>query len=164
MPNFYPLKIRNLIRETKKAVSIVFEIPDDLSDSFKFIPGQYLTLKTKINEEEVRRAYSISSEQDSVELSNSIQVTVKAIEAGLFSNYANENLNVGDYLEVSTPEGLFKLETNKENQNKYLAFVAGSGITPVFSMIQSVLTKEPLSLLRWFTETNRQKKLYFKIS
>ena len=123
-----------------------------------------MTLKTKINEEEVRRAYSISSEQDSVELSNSIQVTVKAIEAGLFSNYANENLNVGDYLEVSTPEGLFKLETNKENQNKYLAFVAGSGITPVFSMIQSVLTKESLSTFTLVYETNRQKKLYFKIS
>ncbi|WP_299676202.1 ferredoxin--NADP reductase [uncultured Tenacibaculum sp.] len=133
MSQFYPIKIKNVIRETSSAVSLVFDITSELINDFNFVAGQYITLKTSINGEEVRRAYSLCSSPKSGE----VKVAVKAVENGTFSVFANEKLNVGDLLEVSKPEGKFVLEP--ENNKNYIGFAAGSGITPVLSMVKSVL-------------------------
>ncbi|WP_442264704.1 2Fe-2S iron-sulfur cluster-binding protein [Tenacibaculum sp. ZS6-P6] len=133
MSQFYPIKIKDVIRETSSAVSLVFDITSELTNEFNFVAGQYITLKTTINGKEVRRAYSLCSSPKSGE----VKVAVKAVENGVFSVFANEKLNAGDLLDVSKPEGKFVLEP--ENNKNYIGFAAGSGITPVLSMVKSVL-------------------------
>ena len=136
MSNFHPLKIKNIIKETADAVSIVFDVPENLTQDFSFIAGQYITLKAVINGEEVRRAYSLCSSPNS----NVVKVAVKAVENGKFSVYATTQLKVGDVLEVSKPEGKFVLEPQKDKN--YLGFAAGSGITPLMAMVKTVLETE----------------------
>jgi len=138
MPRFKKIAVQEIKRETENAISIVLDIPTDLKNEFKFIPGQYITIKTAIEGKEIRRSYSICSSPESEEL----RVAVKEVENGLFSNYATKKLKEGDILEVSPPEGKFILQTATSHQRNYAAFVAGSGITPVMSMIKSVLLKE----------------------
>jgi len=138
MPRFKKITVQEIKRETENAISIVFAIPTDLKNEFKFIPGQYITIRTAIEGKEIRRSYSICSPPESDEL----RVAVKEVENGLFSNYATKKLKEGDILEVSPPEGKFILQTATSHQRNYIAFVAGSGITPVMSMIKSVLLKE----------------------
>ncbi|OSY88911.1 flavodoxin reductase [Tenacibaculum holothuriorum] len=133
MSNFYKLAIQKVIKETKDAVSILFSIPTELNNAFQFKAGQYITLKKEINGNDIRRAYSICSS----EKSNEIKVAIKAVENGTFSVFATTQLNDGDIIEVSQPEGKFILEP-QENKN-YLGFVAGSGITPVLSMVKTTL-------------------------
>ncbi|MDP2060238.1 MAG: ferredoxin--NADP reductase [Flavobacteriaceae bacterium] len=133
MSHFHTLTIREVRRETPDAVSVLFEVPDSLKKEFHFTPGQYLTLKTTIDGKEVRRAYSICASPNSDEL----RVAVKKVQNGAFSVYANEQLKAGDKLEVYIPEGRFLL--HPEDGKSYLAFVAGSGITPVMSMIKTTL-------------------------
>lgn len=137
MSTFHPLKIKNIIKETKDAVSIIFDIPTDLQKEFTFVAGQYITVKTTINGEEIRRAYSLCSSPKS----NEVKVALKAVEGGKFSTHATQNLQVGDTLDVSKPEGKFVLEPSK-NKN-YIGFAAGSGITPLLAMVKSVLESEP---------------------
>ena len=140
MAKFHSLSINKIIKETANAVKITFEIPSSIKEIFQFIPGQYITLKKEIKGKEVRRSYSIcSSTQD-----ESISIAVKAIPDGLFSNYAL-TLSVGDTLEVSPPEGKFVLTSASNFKKNYMAIVAGSGITPVMSMIKKVLSHEPKS-------------------
>jgi ring-1,2-phenylacetyl-CoA epoxidase subunit PaaE len=138
MSVFYKLSVKEVIKETKKAVSIVFDIPEKLKTEFKFIPGQYITIQKELDGNVLRRAYSICSSENS----NEMRVAIKEVEKGAFSVYANRNLKVGDEFEVAAPEGNFILKTSKNNKRNYLAFVAGSGITPVLSMIKSVLDSE----------------------
>jgi len=136
MPNFYTLTIQSIIRETSQAISVGFSIPADLQDTFRYQAGQYITLKTAINGEEVRRAYSICSAPQSGEL----RVAIKEVENGTFSTYANKQLKEGDVLEVAPPEGRFLLDSAFAKAKKtYLAFAAGSGITPIMSMIKTTL-------------------------
>ncbi len=137
MATFYKLSIKEIQQETENAVSILFDIPENLQQEFSFIPGQYITIKKELSGKEVRRAYSICSSIKS----NSIKIGVKAVDKGTFSVFATTNLKIGDVLEVSPPEGRFTLNPDTDHQN-YLAFVAGSGITPVLSMIKSVLEAE----------------------
>lgn len=136
MSQFYKLAIKNIIKETPDAVSIIFDIPSTIQQDFKFIAGQYITIKTTINGEEIRRAYSLCSSPNS----NEVNVAVKAVENGKFSVYATTQLQVSDILEVSKPEGKFLLQP-QPNKN-YIGFAAGSGITPILSMIKSVLESE----------------------
>jgi ring-1,2-phenylacetyl-CoA epoxidase subunit PaaE len=131
--DFYNLPIKNITKETAHAVSIVFDIPETQTSSFVFKAGQYITLKTEIDGEEVRRAYSICSSPNSGE----VKVAVKAVENGTFSVFATEKLKEGDSLEVHPPEGNFVLEP--QSGKNYIAFAAGSGITPVLSMVKAVL-------------------------
>lgn len=138
MPRFKKLIVKEIKIETEKAVSIVFDIPQELSEEFKFIPGQYITVRITLEGKEVRRSYSICSSPESGEL----RVAVKEVKNGLFSNYATQQLKEGDTLEVSPPEGKFILQTATSHQRNYAAFAAGSGITPIMSMIKSVLFKE----------------------
>ena len=141
MSIFYKLSVKEIKQETKNAVSILFAIPVDLQQKFCFIPGQYITIKKEFDGKEIRRAYSICSSKES----NAIRIGVKAVDKGTFSVFATTELKVGDVLEVSPPEGRFILIPNTENHKNYLAFAAGSGITPVLSMIKSVLESEPKS-------------------
>ncbi len=136
MAIFHPLIVKNIVKETAMAVAIEFEIPENLTATFQFKAGQYLTLQQKINGEEIRRAYSICASPNS----GLLKVAIKAIPEGVFSNYAISGLNIGDTIEVSEPEGKFLLEP-LPNKN-YIAFAAGSGITPILSMVKTVLESE----------------------
>ncbi|MDJ0644559.1 MAG: FAD-binding oxidoreductase [Flavobacteriaceae bacterium] len=141
MAKFYMLTIKELIQETHNSVSILFTIPKSLNSVFSFVPGQYVTVQKQLNGEQVRRDYSICASQNSGE----IKIGVKAVEDGTFSQFATSQLKVGDALEVSAPQGRFQLKTHSENRKNYLAFAAGSGITPIMSMIYSALEIEPQS-------------------
>jgi len=138
MPKFKKLTIKDITKETENAVSIAFDIPTELKDEFKYIAGQYITIRTTIEGKEIRRSYSICSSPESDEF----RIAVKEVKNGTFSNYATKNLEAGTVLEVSPPEGKFILQTATSHQNNYVAFAAGSGITPIMSMIKSVLFKE----------------------
>lgn len=141
MSSFYKLHIKDVKQETPNAVSIAFTIPNELKSVYQFIAGQYINLKLTLDGEEVRRAYSICSSPNSDEL----RIAIKSVKNGHFSKFANENIKVGDLLEVSPPEGRFTFEPNVDKQKNYAAFAAGSGITPVMSILKSVLENEPKS-------------------
>ncbi|TPN87898.1 ferredoxin--NADP reductase [Aquimarina algicola] len=141
MSDFHKLSIQKLTKETPNAVSITFDVPKDLTEAYTFIPGQYITIKTTVAEKEIRRAYSICSSPKSQKL----QVAVKQIVGGNFSVIANTSLKEQDSLEIHPPEGTFLLTPNPSNSNTYAAFAAGSGITPIMSMIKAVLEEEPNS-------------------
>ena len=141
MSTFHSLTIKDIRRETPNAVSIAFEIPENLKNEYKFIAGQYINIKSVYNGEEYRKAYSICSSPNSDEL----RVAIKAVKNGGFSVFANEKLAVGDTIEVGIPEGKFIFEPKTDRQRNYAAFAAGSGITPVLSIIHSVLENEPES-------------------
>lgn len=141
MADFYKLTIKEIKRETPDAISVVFNIPNELAPFYKFTAGQYVNLKLTLDGQEIRRAYSICSSPKSGEL----RISIKAIQNGFFSTFANKQLAVGNIIEVGTPEGRFTFEPNPSNQKTYGAFVAGSGITPVMSILQTVLEEEPNS-------------------
>ncbi|PZD79093.1 ferredoxin--NADP reductase [Mesonia sp. K7] len=139
MKNFHSLTVKEIIRETSKAVSLVFDVPHNLADIFAFEPGQYITIKKDFDGKELRRSYSICSTPES----NQLKVTVKEVHNGTFSRFANRELQVGDVLDVFPPEGKFVYEPNRNGkQNYYAAFAAGSGITPIMSILKSALAKE----------------------
>lgn len=139
MATFYNVQIKEVKQETADAVSVVFNIPENIKSDFNFSAGQYITLQKEINNEEVRRAYSICSTPNSGE----VRVAIKAVENGIFSTYATSDLKVEDTIEISTPEGRFLL--NPETNKNYIAFAAGSGITPILSMLKTVLETESTS-------------------
>ena len=141
MSDFHALTIQDITRETPKAVSITFGVPRELKSDFSFKAGQYITLKTEINGKEVRRAYSLCSTPKS----GLLKVAVKEVEGGTFSVLANNKLTVGGSIEVHPPEGKFVLEPDADHNYDYAAFVAGSGITPIMSIIKTVLQEEPKS-------------------
>jgi ring-1,2-phenylacetyl-CoA epoxidase subunit PaaE len=134
MSDFHKLTVAAVDQLTLNSVALTFNIPTQLKDTFTFIAGQYITIKHTINGEEVRRAYSISSAPSSGKLT----VGIKKVADGTFSVYANEKINTGDTLEVMPPEGRFVFEANGAIQHT-AAFAAGSGITPIMSIAQTVL-------------------------
>jgi len=137
--NFYPLRVASVKQETRDAVVVTFAVPYDLQDIFRYTQGQYLTLRTTIDGEEVRRSYSIcSSVQD-----NSLRVAIKRAPGGAFSTWANEDLAVGAVLDVMAPMGNFFVPLDPANRKHYLAFAAGSGITPMLSILATTLAAEP---------------------
>jgi ring-1,2-phenylacetyl-CoA epoxidase subunit PaaE len=141
MSSFYKLSIKEIIKETADAVSILFNVPEELQSNYSFVAGQYVNVKVTLDGQEIRRAYSICAAPQSGEL----RIAVKSVKNGFFSKFANEKLSVGNVIEVGTPEGKFTFEPKADRQKNYAAFVAGSGITPVFSIIKSVLEEEPNS-------------------
>ena len=138
---FYNLRVSDLRRETADTVSVAFEVPAELRELFRFTQGQYLTLRTVIDGTDQRRSYSICSAPHEDDL----RVAIKKVDGGVFSTFANERLRVGDELRVMPPQGRFFTELQPEHQNLYVAFAAGSGITPVISILKSVLHQEPHS-------------------
>mgnify|MGYP005829619759 FL=1 len=158
MSTFFPLEIKEVIRETPQAVSLSFNIPENLKEEFKFDAGQYITIKAKLGDEELRRAYSLCSAPNSGEF----KVTVKEVEGGKFSVIANNKLNAGDILEVHPPEGKFILKPSGEART-YAAFAAGSGITPVLSIIKTVLAEEPKSrFVLTYGNKSPEETIFFK--
>jgi ring-1,2-phenylacetyl-CoA epoxidase subunit PaaE len=139
--HFYPLTIKDIRNETADCVSISFHVPNELKEIFKFNQGQHLTIKKVINGNEIRRNYSLCT----APIENDLRIAIKKIDGGIFSTYANENLKVGDSLEVLPPLGKFNTSLDVTHQKKYVAFAAGSGITPIISNIKSILNNEPES-------------------
>jgi ring-1,2-phenylacetyl-CoA epoxidase subunit PaaE len=141
MAKSHLLTINSIIRETPEAVSLHFALPESLHSEFTFTAGQYLTLEADIDGTPVRRSYSLCS----TPYSGTLAVVVKEVVDGYFSKFANRQLQVGDSLRVFPPEGRFTFVPDAYKTAQYVGIVAGSGITPVFSIIQSVLEKEPNS-------------------
>ena len=141
MSSFHKLSVKNIKRETDKAISISFNLPENLKDTFAFKAGQYITLKTKVNDNEVRRDYSLCVSPKSGEL----KVAIKEVNDGTFSSYANNTLKVGDSIEVAPPKGRFIFEPNDSKTKNIALFAAGSGITPILSIIKCALEEEVLS-------------------
>ena len=155
---FHPLAIADVRRETPEAISIRFAIPEDLRDDFAFTSGQYLTLRTKLDGAEVRRSYSICSGMDEGEL----RVAIKRLDGGLFSSFVNAQLQAGDTIEVMPPDGRFGLAPDAAAERTYVGFAAGSGITPIFSIIKTVLTREPRSHFVLFYGNKSSATIMFK--
>jgi ring-1,2-phenylacetyl-CoA epoxidase subunit PaaE len=140
-PRFHRLAVNDLRRETAGAVSMTFKIPNELADDYAFAPGQYLTLRTTMDGEEVRRSYSICSSPDDGEL----RIAVKKVDGGAFSSWAADELKSGDELDVMTPTGRFGVTPASNEARIYAGFAAGSGITPLLSIVKGVLAREPES-------------------
>jgi ring-1,2-phenylacetyl-CoA epoxidase subunit PaaE len=140
-PRFHTLTVAEIRRETADAVSVVFAVPAHLAADYGFEPGQYLTLRTTIDGEEVRRSYSICTAPDAGEL----RIAVKRVDTGAFSCWVNDELEVGDRIDVMTPTGRFGLAATPGDNRVHVAFAAGSGITPVLSILRGVLAREPKS-------------------
>jgi len=138
---FHSLKIVGKIAETPDSTSFLFEVPSNLKEDYNYKAGQYLTLKVIINGEELRRAYSIFTATFEEEFG----VTVKRLEGGRVSNYLIDSVQIGDSIEVMLPEGRFVLEPEVSSQRDHYFISAGSGITPIMSMIQAILENEPMS-------------------
>jgi ring-1,2-phenylacetyl-CoA epoxidase subunit PaaE len=155
---FHPLMIADVRRETPEAISIRFAVPEDMREDFAFTSGQYLTLRTELDGAEVRRSYSICSGMDEGEL----RVAIKRLDGGLFSSFANARLRAGDTIEVMPPEGRFGLAPDAAAERTYVGFAAGSGITPIFSIIKSVLAREPQSHFVLFYGNKSSSTIMFK--
>ncbi|WP_034060330.1 ferredoxin--NADP reductase [Lacinutrix jangbogonensis] len=138
MSHFHKLSIKNITRQTDKCVTLSFNIPEHLKQKFNFSAGQYITLKTILNGEEVRRDYSLCSSPKS----GNITVAIKEVENGTFSKHANNTLKEGDLLEVAEPQGRFTFTPDNSKPRTIAAFAAGSGITPVLSIAKAVLEEE----------------------
>ena len=141
MPKFHSLTVSDVRRETEDTVSVAFDVPAELKSEYQFKQGQYLTFKKEIGGEEIRRSYSICRSP----LDSDLRVAIKKVDGGKFSTYANELLHVGDVLETMTPMGRFRAELDPSNEKHYVAFVSGSGITPVMAHMRTILQVEPKS-------------------
>ena len=141
MSQFNTLRIKDITRQTNQCVSITFDVPDHLKHDYQFKAGQYITLKTDLDGKEVRRDYSLCTSPSSGKLT----VAVKEVESGTFSKYANQVLKVGDTLDVAKPQGRFVFNPDTSKNRTIVAFAAGSGITPVLSILKTVLEEEPNS-------------------
>ena len=139
--HFHKLSIKEIKKETPECVSVLFDVPETLQNDFRFKQGQSLTMRTTIGGEEVRRTYSLCSSP----LESQWKVAIKKVDGGLFSSFANDDLKAGDIVEVMEPVGKFYVELDASNKKNYLAFAAGSGITPVLSIIKTTLRTEPNS-------------------
>ncbi len=156
--HFYSLTVKNIKIETPDCVSLSFNIPEHLKKDFTFKQGQNITLKKVINGEELRRSYSICSSP----LDNELRIAVKKVFNGLFSTYANTQLKKGDVLEVMPPSGKFYTDLRSTNKKNYIAFAAGSGITPVISIIKTTLAIEPLSTFTLVFGNRNHSSIIFK--
>jgi ring-1,2-phenylacetyl-CoA epoxidase subunit PaaE len=140
-PKFHRLTIADVRQETADAVSVAFAVPADLAADYAFAPGQYLTLRRPGQAEDIRRSYSICSGPDDGEL----RVAIKKVDGGLFSTWAHVALKAGDGIDVMTPTGRFGVAPAPEAARVHVGFAAGSGITPILSIIRGMLTNEPQS-------------------
>ncbi|MCL8009020.1 1,2-phenylacetyl-CoA epoxidase subunit PaaE [Gelidibacter japonicus] len=158
MAEFHNLKVADIYKETKDCVVIAFDVPEDLKDKFKYRQGQHLTLRKEFNGKDIRRNYSLCSSP----LDNEWKVAVKTIRNGVFSNFAFNELKKGDTLEVMVPHGEFTVDVDVEASNNYIAFAAGSGITPLMSIIKTHLHEEPNSTFKLFYLNRTVKSIIFK--
>ncbi|ESU23416.1 phenylacetate-CoA oxygenase/reductase, PaaK subunit [Flavobacterium enshiense DK69] len=158
MSKFHSIKVSDIYKETKDCSVIEFEIPEELKHDFVFKQGQHLNIRTMIEGAEVRRSYSLCSSP----IENKWQVAVKQMDGGLFSGFVNETLKKGDFLEVMTPSGVFFKDVNPKVAKNYIVFAAGSGITPILSIIKTHLALEPESTFQLFYLNKTVKSIIFK--
>ena len=155
---FHQLFITNVQKETDNAVCVRFAVPEDKKAAFEFIPGQYLTLRAQIGGEEVRRSYSICAGLDD----GALKIAIKRVEGGVFSTWANESLQAGDHIDVMPPRGDFHTQIKPKNEKNYLCICAGSGITPVLSIIKTLLAREPKSRVTLLYGNQRSNTMMFR--
>lgn len=158
MSKFHSIKVSDIYKETKDCSVVSFEIPEELKQDFKYNQGQHLNIRTTIGGEEVRRSYSLCSSP----IENKWQVAVKKINGGVFSGYVNDTLKKGDLLEIMSPSGVFFKDVNATVAKNYIVFAAGSGITPVLSIIKTHLALEPNSTFKLFYLNRTVKSIIFK--
>ena len=156
---FFTLTVSALDKPIETATTISFDVPTHLYEQFDYQPGQHLVIKFKIEGKEVRRSYSLNS---SPFLEEQLQVTVKRVKDGLVSNFVNDQLQVGDTMEVMLPQGRFYANIQKEAYKTYFLFAAGSGITPIISIAKSVLVASPNSMVHLFYGNSNQDTIIFK--
>ena len=159
MSTFHPLKVQDITKETTDTVSISFEVPSNLLDKFKYKSGQYLTLKLTVNGEELRRSYSLCSHLQS---DNEYRIAVKRVEGGRASNYLNDQVHVGDTIEVSEPEGTFTADERAGRVGSYVFITGGSGITPAMSLMKGILHTEENSQCTLFYTNRNEESIIFK--
>lgn len=156
--HLHKIKVADVRRESPDCVSVSLDIPNELRDTFEYKAGQYISLKADIEGEEVRRSYSLCSSP----LDNEWRVAIKKVYKGKFSTYANEQLKKGDVLEAFPPDGNFTITMDPTHKKHYVAFAAGSGITPILSLIKTVLYSEPMSSFTLFYGNRNAKSIIFK--
>ena len=152
------MKVKEVRRETPDCVSILFDVPADLKEQFMYSHGQYLTLRTHLDGEEIRRSYSVCSSP----LEDELRVAVKRVDNGSFSRFANEKLKAGDMLEAMPPIGKFYTILDSAHKKHYVAFAAGSGITPILSIIKTTLLTEPHSKFTLVYGNKNRHSIIFK--
>lgn len=156
-PRFHSLKVVEVRRETPEAISLRFEVPEDLRDDYRFVQGQHVNLKATVDGEALRRSYSICAGVDDGEL----RIAIKKVPGGRFSTWAHDHIRVGDVFEVMTPEGRFHTQLDPATERHYVAFAAGSGITPILSLIKTTLRAEPHSRFTLVYGNRRQSSVMF---
>ena len=137
MSQFIPLTIKSITPQTEQAICIAFEVSPELQADFQYQAGQHLTIRHLTDAGEIRRCYSICSDHN-----EDMSIAIKKIDQGQFSNWANDNLKAGDQLEVMPPQGVFFQKAAKVGGKNYLGFAAGSGITPILSIVKTVLLQQ----------------------
>jgi len=158
MSKFYPLTVAQVKQETRDAIAVTFAVPPDLQDAFAYQQGQHLTLRAMIGGEDVRRSYSIcSAVQD-----RQLRVAIKRTPGGAFSSWANAHLQAGAVLDVMPPMGHFNVPLDASQARHYLAFAAGSGITPILSIIKTTLLAEPRSRFTLFYGNRASSSVLFR--
>lgn len=155
---FNTLKIKQINKETSDTVTLTFEVPSDLKEKYAYTQGQYLTLRFDMEGREIRRSYSLCSSPADDEWS----VTVKRVQGGKVSNYIADRLKAGDTIEVATPEGRFYTKLDTAQKKSYFLFAAGSGITPIFSILKTILEKEPMSQIALLYGSRHESEIIFK--
>lgn len=158
MSQFYPLKVASVAKNTRDAVVVTFDVPDELHDKFAFRPGQYLTLRTLVNGEDLRRSYSICAAPEDKQL----RVAIKRLNDGAFSSWANQELVNGHTLDVMPPDGNFTMEFSPSEARNYVAFAVGSGITPILSLVKTALGTEPHSSFTLFFGNRASSAVLFR--
>jgi ring-1,2-phenylacetyl-CoA epoxidase subunit PaaE len=155
---FHPLAVSKVERETRDAVAITLDVPPALTEAFRFAAGQHLTLRADIGGEDIRRSYSIcSAVQD-----GTLRIAVKRNQGGTFSEWANEKLAAGALLDVMPPLGHFNVPLCTDHRKHYVGFAAGSGITPLLSLVKTTLASEPLSRFTLFYGNRASGTVMFK--
>jgi ring-1,2-phenylacetyl-CoA epoxidase subunit PaaE len=155
--HFHPLRVRSVQPDTDEAVIVSFDVPDDVADEFRFTHGQHLTVRHSLDGVEHRRSYSICAGADDGEL----RVGVRKVPGGVFSTWINEHLAAGDTLQVMAPEGRFFVPLAPAEARHYLGIAGGSGITPILSIMKTVLAAEPLSRFTLIYANRRQRSTMF---
>lgn len=157
-PLFHPLRVRAVEPDTSEAVVVSFDVPEALRETFAFTQGQYLTLRAEIDGADLRRSYSICAGVDDATL----RVGVRKVAGGVFSNWINARVKPGDTLQVMPPQGRFFVPLAPGARRHHLGIAGGSGITPILSIMKTVLAREPLSRFTLIYGNRRQKSTMFK--
>jgi ring-1,2-phenylacetyl-CoA epoxidase subunit PaaE len=158
MARFHTLKVKDIRRETAEAVSVAFDVPAQQQPEYLFKQGQYITLKLNLNGQEVRRSYSLCTAPHEKEL----RVAIKEVQGGLVSTHINKNLKVGDSMDVMTPMGSFYSTLAGNQKKNYVLFAGGSGITPMMSILKSILYVEKQSTVTLIYANKNESSTIFK--